>query len=59
MTWYWVSTNWATGGVEVDKDKFIMTTPPIWNKFLGQSFGNLIGWLQNNSRRLEISELNE
>ena len=59
MTWFWVSTNWATGGVEVTEDMTIKTTPPIWRKFIGQPFGNLTGWLAKKSTILEVIEQHE
>ena len=38
---YWVTCPYATGMVSVEKE-IIIIAPPIWRKFIGQRFDNLI-----------------
>lgn len=45
MRVYWVSTLSATGRVVVNACEEIVSTPPIWRKFIGQPFRRLTGWL--------------
>ncbi len=45
-TEYYVSAKWATGLVVVNNE-IIIETCPIWYKFKGQPFSNLLKWLKN------------
>lgn len=49
MVNYWVSCNWVMVLVSVDSNNKIVNCVPIWKKFLGQNFNNLIGWINNKS----------
>lgn len=55
---YWVSASWATARVDVEND-WIVDTAPIFERFIGQRFVNLLTWLQRNSKeavRFEVLE---
>lgn len=34
----YVKTNYACGAIELDKDKIIILTPPIWKRYKGKHF---------------------
>jgi hypothetical protein len=50
---YWITSEWATGQVNVDVDPeegiIIISTPAVWGKFIGQPLGNLCNWLKKYS----------
>lgn len=44
---WWISSTMATGQVDttIESPFIIVSTPPIWGKFLGQELFRLVGWL--------------
>jgi hypothetical protein len=58
MTWYWVSTKLATGGIEIDKNGDIITTPPFWKKWRGKPFNGFISMLNNQGALKGLKRLN-
>lgn len=57
MIEYWVSTTKITCGVKVGEDGFIVETAPIFKKFIGRPFRNLIRWLEKNFEGLTVIKL--
>lgn len=45
ITKWWVSSTIGTGQVNV-RDGIILGAPKLWNRFIGQPFENLTGWLR-------------
>lgn len=46
---WWISCSMATGQVNTTPERphIIVSTPPIWGKFIGQELFRLVGWLTN------------
>jgi len=44
----WVNTSFCCGGVIVNEQGIIVDCMPILNRFKGQSFKDLVGWLKRN-----------
>lgn len=57
MRWYYISCRWATGGVKIDDYDNIIKAPPIWRRFLGQSYFNLINWLKHRNNNLIVKRI--
>lgn len=50
---YWVSSSIGTCFVEVNNN-LIINTCPLWNRFKGQPFINLLNWLSNKNLKVEV-----
>jgi hypothetical protein len=55
--WYYVSTEFLTGGVEVDKNGYIVSNPPILTRFKNKHISELQNWITRH--RLHVFEKRE
>ena len=52
----WISSPMATGIITTENN-IIVEAPPIWHKFLGSHYINLVTWLRTKNKNIEVKEL--
>lgn len=57
MKCLWISCSFATVRIEADEKNIIRFAAPIFRRFVGQPYQNLIDWLENKYGRVTIKYL--
>jgi len=57
MKCLWISCSFATVRIEADEKNIIRFAAPIFHRFVGQPYQNLIDWLESKYGRVTIKYL--